>query len=174
LGKSAIDNPVQGNMEHPIVSAMGFVKSTQENGGASMDVNTNKVYGYGEGKGIAIGGESADSGKTIPTKYLGRAFKNPISKLDIQDVFAAKTAARKAIGHGRRENLLVGSWNPSPEEVAASAATGKNISGINMDVSRIYSHADAPKIFKARPEEAAGTNMEDFSTVKNPYHKPKK
>lgn len=152
---------------HPIISHANFVSSIKQFGGASMDINTGKVYGYGEGKGIAIGGEPDASGKPIGTTYYGKDSTSPEKSFQSKDVDVERAKLKSAVG--RRENMLLGAWNPTPSDISKSAAEGKDIRGINIDASRIYTPKEAASVFKSRPQEKAGVNMANFETVNNPY-----
>jgi hypothetical protein len=163
-------------LAHPVVSAVLFSDSISKNGGASMDVNTNKVYEYGQGHGIAIGGEPDSSGKPIETKYHGANLADPTRAVGLPEIIRHRDEIRDAIAgrpESERSNVLLGAWNPTKKDIKDAAKEGKDIRGVNIDASRIYPKSEANKVFKARPEEKAGTDMSNFETVSNPYFKKK-
>ena len=157
---------------NPIIAHHDFVHNTKQFGGASMDINTGKVYGYGEGTGIAIGGEPDAKGRPIRTTYYGRRAADPTTAFNSRDVDVERAKLKSKVG--RRENMLLGAWNPGEEDIVKSAAEGKNIRGINIDASRIYTPQEAATVFKERPQEKAGVDMSNFENVDNPYFKPGK
>lgn len=159
-----------------LLNAKQFIDSTREYGGASFDVATNHLYQFGEGKGIAIGGEPGFLGRPVKTKYIGakeaRKGQNPVDMMTESDIaYRMGSLRRKAAG---KPNTLLGAWNPTESDIADAKAEKKDIRGVNIDRSRIYSKTEAKKVFKSRPKEKAGTDMSDFSTVNNPNFKPKK
>jgi hypothetical protein len=159
-----------------LLNARQFIENTKEHGGASFDVAQNRLYQYGEGKGIAIGGEPGFMGRPVKTKYIGakeaRKGKNPADSMTEEDIaYRMGSLRRKAAG---KPNTLLGAWNPDADSIAEAKSEKKDIRGINIDRSRIYSKTAAKKVFKSRPNEKAGTDMSDFSTVSNPNFKPKK
>ena len=159
-----------------LLNAQQFIASTRDFGGASFDVGQNRLYQYGEGKGVAIGGEPGFLGKPVKTSYIGRKEarqgKNPVDSMTETDIAYRMGKLRRQAKNS--PNTLLGAWNPDANDIANAQAEGKDIRGVNIDRSRIYSKTEAKKVFKARPNEKAGTDMSDFSTVSNPNFKPKK
>lgn len=160
-----------------LLNAQQFIDSTKEHGGASFDVAKSHLYQWGEGEGIAIGGEPGRFGRPVKTSYIGakqaRAGQDPVNEMNAEDIAYRMGKLRRQAK--KVPDTLLGAWNPSEADIAKAKAKGKDIRGINIDRSRIYPKGSAAdKIFKQRPNEEAGTDMSDFETVPNPHFKPKK
>jgi hypothetical protein len=147
--------------------ARKVVESTKEFGGATMNASTGKLLPAGT-QGVVIGGAPrAATGKPIKTKRLYKKAQAPAEHLTIMDVLNHRDRIRRETG--MNPTVTVGTWNPTQEDI--EKARPKRIEGINVDAGTLhYTPEDVDRTFKARPQELAGTDLTDISTVDNPYY----
>lgn len=81
-------------ISNPIMSAVQFAHLTNTEGGASMNVHTNKIASPGE-KMYFVGGEPDKDGNRIPTQYHGK------TELDASGGYDRLSTA---VGHMRDRN----------------------------------------------------------------------
>lgn len=143
----------------PLVDDSAFATDTNHGQGASMDLYTGRV----PKTGVSIGGESDAQGTPITTKYVKKGKHS--AQLTGEDVSKHRALLQSKVG--RKANLVLGSWVPDSGEIATAAAKSppKDITGVNLDASGIYSEKKAPSVLASRPDEESGWNLAKNKSV---------
>lgn len=134
-------------ISHPIVSAVQFAHLTRTEGGATMNVHTNKIAEPGDSV-YFVGGERDRHGERIPTAYEG--------DLSPADVIRHKNRLKAAAGNNPVMNL--GSWQEAGK-------TEVDASGGYADLATAMDH------MRARNEKALW-NMKSMEEVRNKDYRP--
>ena len=151
-------------IEHPLLSAIQFDQYTQQYGGATMDVKTNKVLEPGETDVVLVGGEKDTAGKRIPTTYYGKTRKGSGPKetrLSPAQILSEKARVMRATRG--REGAMVGSYISEDEPHK----------GVQIDASAgVTDRSQVIPTLRARNEESAWDNKNQ-TLIMNPYYKPR-
>jgi hypothetical protein len=116
LGKSFPEIMAQAGTghDHPLISALAFIASTDKTGGATMNAVTGHVLEPHE-PGYVVGAEPDTKGDRVPSGSF------PAKQLTVANVLAERTRVREATG--RRENANVGSWEARGRVITDASRT---------------------------------------------------
>lgn len=144
----AVQPPVKSD---PVVAAVLFSHATHNEGGATLNLGTNRLINPGT-EAYMVGGERNTVGERVPTKMLNSV--PPLSALQMMEHVRKETGGTKGAS--------VGSWkNPKTGE-------------FELDASRSYPNKEWALSTAKKRNEAAIFNMKTMEDIPNPSFDPNK